>query len=107
MIDVVNDGLFEIDEPTPRGAEGPTPMTLQQREIIRQLFAQIGIVDARAQFEMVTDLTGVKISSVSEMEVATANTLIHHLSSRVVNSRRASTGNTWADRDEDTWIDRL
>jgi DNA polymerase-3 subunit epsilon len=82
-------------------------MTSLQRQMIRELFAQLGVTDARSQFEKVAELTGVRIASVTELEVAPASVLIHRLKGRVASSGRANTGNAWADRDEDTWIDRL
>lgn len=103
----VEDGLFSIDEPTLDGARETTLMTSVQRRMIRELFAQINVTNARDQFRMVADLTGVSISSVSELDVAAANVLIRQLKSHGSITRRESTGNAWDDRDEETWIDRL
>lgn len=46
-------GLFDLDDSV-RAEEqaAPTLMTALQRQTIRDLFAQIGVVDARAQFDM-------------------------------------------------------
>ena len=78
-----------------------------QRETIRDLFAKIGVTSAREQFDMVAELTGVQITSVAQLEVGGANLLIHMLRGRASRAHRVNTGNSWADRDEDTWIDRL
>ena len=89
------------------GEELRTPMTSVQRQMIRELFAQIGVTDAHGQFQLVADMTGVRITSVGDLELAAANVLIRQLKGRVANMSRASTGDAWADREEDTWIDRL
>jgi DNA polymerase-3 subunit epsilon len=105
---LMDSGLFDLDDSAP--AEEHTasnPMTALQRQTIRDLFAQIGVVDARPQFEMVAELTGIRITSVAELEVGPANVLIQMLRGRAARSGNVNTGNAWADREEDTWIDRL
>lgn len=101
-------GLFDLDDSVPAEEQAaPTPMTAVQRETIRELFAQIGVIDARAQFDIVAELTGVRITSVAALEVGPANVLIQMLRGRAARSGHVNTGNAWADREEDTWIDRL
>lgn len=52
-------GLFNLDDPAPRNEErAPMPLSPTQRQAIRELFAQLGVTDARAQFDMVAELTG-------------------------------------------------
>jgi len=88
----------------------PIPMMrTEQRDEIRSLFGSLGLATAREQFELVYVLIGVRLNSVTELTATNASALIHRLRERV-NSRsnsKASTGNSWADREEDTWIDRL
>lgn len=103
----MEDGLFELDTPAREPTPAPAPMTLAQREVIRELFSTLGIADAKGQFEVVAELTGRRIASVGELDAATANTLIPMLTGRASRANRATTGNSWADRDEDTWIDQL
>lgn len=101
-------GLFDLDESVPAEEQAaPTPMTAHQRQTIRDLFAQIGVVTARAQFDVVAELTGVRIASVTELGVGPANALIQMLRGRASRAGHVNTGNAWADREEDTWIDRL
>lgn len=101
-------GLFDLEVPVSDGAEpAPAPMTSIQRQTIRDLFEQLGVTDARSQFDVVAELAGVRITSVAQLEVGPANVLIQMLRGRAARSGHASTGNTWADRTEDTWIDRL
>lgn len=107
MQDGTVDGLFDFEEPAPQPEVRPAPMTPLQRQMIRDLFAQLGVAEARDQFDMVADLTGVRIAAVTDLEVAPANVLIHQLKGRVSSIGRTNTGNAWADRDDDTWIDRL
>lgn len=82
-------------------------MTPLQRETIRELFAVLGVTAARTQFAMVEELTGVRISSVSELTVQPANVLIHRLRALSTQPDPSRTGNAWIDRDEPTWIDRM
>ncbi len=98
--------VFESDEPDPT-ARSPLMMTTPQREEIRSLFAELGIGTAGAQFEITAELTGVRISSVGELQAATAQRLIEGLRRRVAARGRTLTGNSWSDREQDTWIDRL
>lgn len=82
-------------------------MSDSQREEIRSLFGTLGIRTAREQFDHVEEITGKRISSVGDLDVATAQRLAGGLRSRVSSRGRERTGNAWADRDEPTWIDRL
>lgn len=82
-------------------------MTASQREIIRGLFSQLAISDARRQLEVVHELTGVRVSAVAEVDSRVANTLIAMLPGRIHRIGKENTGNSWDDREEDTWIDRL
>lgn len=107
-MEAMDGGLFDLEDSAPTEAQSaPTPMTALQRQTIRELFAQIGVADARAQFDIVAELTGIRITSVGDLEVGPANVLIQMLCGRATRSGHANTGNAWADREEDTWIDRL
>jgi hypothetical protein len=83
------------------------PMTDLQRGSIRELFRHLGIADAKSQFESVRDFTGHSISSVQDLSRERANTLLKQLEARASMTKNASTGNAWADRTEDTWLDKL
>lgn len=88
----------------------PIPMMRkEQRDEIRSLFASLGLATAREQFELVSVLIGVHLNSVTELTATNASALIHRLRERVDSRSKAksSTGNSWVDREEDTWIDRL
>ncbi|WP_374460245.1 hypothetical protein [Microbacterium sp.] len=98
---------FDIDSPTVPSTQAVGPMTASQREIIRGLFSQLAISDARRQLEVVHELTGVRVSAVAEVDSRVANTLIAMLPGRIDRTGRENTGNSWDDREEDTWIDRL
>lgn len=82
-------------------------MRTEQREEIRSLFGSLGLTTAREQFELVNTLIGVRLNSVTELDATNASVLIHRLGMRVESRSKSSTGNAWADREEDTWIDRL
>lgn len=82
-------------------------MTQSQRDTIRQLFGELRVSEAKAQFEVVAELTGARIGSVGELDERVAGTLIRMLPGKIERSRRVNTGNAWNDREEDTWIDRL
>lgn len=90
--------------------QDPVPMMrAEQRETIRSLFAALDVTTAREQFEVVSVLIGVRLQSVADLDAKSAAALIARLTSRVESKSRAKslTGDPWADRDEDTWIDRL
>jgi len=107
-MEAMDGGLFDLDDVVPTEEQAaPTPMTALQRQTISELFAQVGVVDADAQFDIVAELTGVRITSVAQLEVGQANVLIQMLRGRAARSGHVNTGNAWADREEDTWIDRL
>jgi hypothetical protein len=103
----MTDELFDIGVSETTSTIGSTPITSRQREMVRELFAQLGIADARGQFDLVAELTGVRITAVNQLTMADTNTLIRMLTARVTNVGRQHTGNAWADRAEDTWIDQL
>jgi hypothetical protein len=100
--------LFTMeDAPVAPAAVGVPTMTDQQRAEIGSLFGQLGVQDAATQFRVTEELTGTRISSVGELDSATAHRLIAGLQRRIANSGRTRTGNSWDDREGDTWIDRL
>lgn len=104
----MGDGLFDLDDSAGQGASAaPALMTPVQRETIRDLFAKIRVTSDGAQFDMVAGPTGVQTTSVAQLEDDKANLLTHMLSGRASRGHRVSTGNSWADRDEDTWFDRV
>jgi DNA polymerase-3 subunit epsilon len=82
-------------------------MTNEQRAQIRGLFGQLGVGDAHTQFEVTEELTGTRIRSVAELDSATAHRLIAGLHRRLANLAKVRSGNSWDDREDDTWIDRL
>lgn len=98
--------VFDGNESDPR-ARAALMMTPAQRSVIRALFAELGIGAAANQFEVTAELTGTRISSVGDLEAATAQRLIEGLRRRVAALGRTVTGNSWIDREQDTWIDRL
>lgn len=99
--------LFEGDDTAP-AAPTPSPtMTVSQREALKKAFAKLGVTDARGQFAIVEELTGERITSVQKLQERHAQTLIHRLADKVNSMGRKNTGNTWDDREEDTWIDKL
>lgn len=82
-------------------------MTASQRRSLKELFGQLGLTTAREQFEVVEEVTGQQISAVAELLASNAQTLIYQLPARIQSQKRIVTGNDWADREEDTWIDKL
>jgi hypothetical protein len=100
--------IFADDDPPQSGAGlSADTLTESQRNALRSSFAQLGIGDARQQFAMVEELTGQRITSVQQLTARHAQTLIYRLVDKVNSVGRRSTGNTWDDREEDTWIDKL
>ena len=100
--------LFASDDTAQSESAPPTRMmTPSQREALKKAFATLGLLDARGQFAMVEDLTGKRIASVQELQERDAQTLIHRLADKVSSIGRKNTGNTWDDREESTWIDKL
>ncbi|WP_157001141.1 hypothetical protein [Agromyces laixinhei] len=93
------------------GADQAAPevryLTDAQRAMLREGFTTLGLTTAREQFDLVEELIGVRLARVTDLTEADAQSLIHALRGRVQTTGRANTGNSWADRDEDTWIDRL
>lgn len=101
------DLLSEPSDSTPEPAQAAQPMTEGQRAQIRRIFATLGVSTASEQFDLVHVLVGVRLKSVADLDSKTAATLIPRLSKRVQSRERDSTGDSWADREDDTWIDKL
>ncbi|TCJ20833.1 hypothetical protein E0W80_18680 [Microbacterium sp. PI-1] len=99
--------LFDDDPSTEDAPTAPVMMSDLQRSEIRSLFESLEVRTAREQFELVAEVTGTRITSVGQLDGATAHRLIARLQSRIANQARVSTGSSWDDRTEDTWIDRL
>lgn len=91
----------------PKPLSEPAMISVSQRATIRAAFAHLEILDAKTQFEVVRELTGVRITSVQQLTERDSQTLIHLLANKIATAGRVNTGNSWADRDEDTWIDKL
>ncbi|WBM79851.1 hypothetical protein KIV56_17035 [Cryobacterium breve] len=98
--------LFDDSDASPR-EERSKPMTSSQRAAIRESFAALGVADVRGQFSLVEELTGIRIMSVADLQEHDAQSLILRMAGKVSSLGRRNTGNTWDDRDEDTWIDKL
>lgn len=97
--------LLGDEEPQP--TSGPKPMTEAQRHVLRELFGSLGVTVAGKQFDLIEELTGQRIRSVGDMDERAAAGLIIRLRHQATAVARPNTGNAWADRDEDTWIDKL
>ena len=91
----------------PAREEPAKPMSSEQRNEIRALFAALGVANAREQFDLVEVLTGVRLRSVVDLDAKNAGMLIPRLRKRVESRSATTTGNAWNDREEDTWIDNL
>lgn len=99
--------LFDEPADDQGPATGERPMYDSQRSEIRDLFGRLGLTTAREQFALVEELIGVRLATVTDLTREDAQRLLPRLHSRVQTSRRPTTGDSWADREEDTWIDRL
>ena len=92
----------------PSVTKEPSPqMTPEQRSEIRALFSALGITTAQEQFDLVSVLVGVKLRAVSDLDSKSAAALVPRLQKRLETRSKSATGNSWNDRDEDTWIDNL
>jgi hypothetical protein len=105
----MNNQLFDMDgeESAQTPAAVPGPMTDSQRSMIRDAFRALGVSSAKDQFARVEEMTGVRLTSVGALKQDTAQLVIYRLQDQVKNLARKNTGNSWDDRDEDTWIDKL
>jgi hypothetical protein len=99
--------LFAEESASPETTKTAALMTASQRRSLKELFGQLGLTTAREQFEVVEEVTGQRISAVAELLAANAQALIYQLPARIQSQKRIVTGNDWADREEDTWIDKL
>lgn len=100
--------IFDEPSDTPvTDSTDPRPMSDYQRSEIRSLFQRLDVTTAGEQFQLVRDLIGVQLTSVTQLTAADAQRLLSRLTVRVTASARTPTGNAWADRDGDTWIDKL
>lgn len=100
--------LFSFEETrSPDAAEPLPPMTDEQRAEIRALFSQLRIPTAPEQFDLVDVLIGKKLHSVADLDKKNAAVLIPRLRARVASRSKTSSGDSWTDREEDTWIDNL
>lgn len=103
--------LFSESQPEPAASHATQPvfepMSQDQRETIRGLLSELDLRTAKEQFDLVDALVGVRLHAVTELDIKTAARLIPHLRERVASAKRRSTGSSWDDRDEDTWIDNL
>ncbi|MGF3052882.1 DUF1156 domain-containing protein [Microbacterium sp. YY-03] len=61
---------------------------------------------AQAERDGATDAAA-SATAMVDAERQSANRLIAMLPQRIAQSQRTRSGNSWADRDEDTWIDKL
>ena len=99
--------LFDLGGPPAVSSALPLMISSEQRSTIREAFKRLGVLDAPAQFEVVFQLTAQRVRSPDELQASHAQQLILGLSERTRALGTERTGNAWADRDEDTWIDKL
>lgn len=99
--------LFSVPDEPPIRVERREPMSWEQRDAIRSLFSTLGISAAQEQFKLVEILIGVRLHSVTDLDSKNAGLLIPRLRNRVDSRLKTPSGNSWNDREEDTWIDNL
>jgi DNA polymerase-3 subunit epsilon len=99
--------LFDDEEPSIRAQKSKSTITRSQRDALRKLFQELGVTVAREQFAVVEEITGQRITAVNDLLASGAQVLIYQLPARIRSQARIVTGNDWADREEDTWIDKL
>lgn len=98
--------LFSTTDDPPR-VDVVQPLSPEQRDEIRVLFAQLGITSAQEQFALVEVLIGLRLQSVAGLDSKNAAALIPRLRKRVDSRSKSSSGSAWDTREEDTWIDNL
>jgi hypothetical protein len=105
----MTDGLSLFDFDDQPQSSGPTPemITPEQRTRVRDAFARLGVTEARAQFEIVYELTAQRVRSPDELQARHAQALVERLADRLRTQNIQRTGNAWDDREDDTWIDKL
>lgn len=100
--------LFPDDNvPSSSAQTADKTITESQRIALRALFEQLGVSDAQEQFQIAEEVSGQRIRSVNELLASKAQVLILQLPARIHNRNKKTTGDTWTDRDEETWIDKL
>jgi hypothetical protein len=99
--------LFPDSPAQPTEVLGPRTVTESQRKVLRGFFDQLGLSTAREQFSVVEEITGQRIGKVQELTEQNAMMLIFQLPNRIKSATQVNTGNAWADREQNTWIDKL
>ena len=99
--------LFDEVAPLAIEVDKIETITDSQRTALRGLFEQLNVASARGQFDLVEEITGQRISRVQDLYSRNAMLLIFQLPERIKSMTRPNSGNAWADREEDTWIDKL
>lgn len=102
--------LFEEEgENQPQSTVGAVDPMMSEttRAQVRRAFERLGVTTAREQFVVVAELTGQRITSAAELTQKHAQLLLVRLTRRAESLGTRSTGNAWADREEDTWIDKM
>jgi hypothetical protein len=99
--------LFDFGDRSDSPSRAPEMITPDQRSSIREAFARLSVTDAGAQFDIVFQLTTQRVRSPGELQARHAQVLIERLADRLRSQGVERTGNAWADREEETWIDKL
>ncbi|HTW13971.1 MAG TPA: hypothetical protein VMF51_02520 [Nocardioides sp.] len=104
----VDSSLFGDDDPTEVPAAAPTEQPGVPDWQVRQLREALdrqGLESMEDRQRLVEEVTGRPVASLRALTSAEARALVEALAARRPAPR--STGSSWDDRDEDTWIDRL
>lgn len=106
----MDDGLFDVPSPSV-GVAIPQPLPSDrvadwQVAQLRQALDGLGLTDVSERQRLIERLVGRPVQALRDLTPSEATSLREQLAAKSASAQRTS-GSSWDDRDEDTWIDRL
>lgn len=99
-------GLFNIPSGAAPGELQEMPIRPEQVQQIREAFDTAGLAGQEERKALINSLVIRDVTSLRELHAVEVRRIISAIEQRSAD-RPKSRGSAWADRDEDTWIDKL
>lgn len=104
----LGDSLFDLEPVAPAGTEARAPMPIRDEQVdeIRTAFAAAGIDDVAARQALIESCVLRPTASLRDLYAKDVRGILERIASRGPGAHQGSV-TAWADRSEDTWIDKL
>ncbi|MDQ0031523.1 hypothetical protein [Arthrobacter bambusae] len=99
-------GLFDIPTDTAPALHQDLPIRSEQVQQIREAFDRAGISEQGERKALINSVVIRDIASLRELHAVEVRRVLNTIEQRA-QGKPSTTGSSWDDREEETWIDKL